>query len=81
MAAAVLGPLPAACAVSPWEFIRAGGGAGWGELNDRAAEQQQQVRSVALQRAQKFRPADIPPEQTSRAAADAPRARLDGAHD
>ena len=52
-----------------------------GRKTDRAAEQQQPVRFVALQRAQKFRPSRLPPECTSCAAADAQRAHLDGAHD
>ena len=46
-------------------------------LHNRAAQQQQQVRSMALQRAQQFRPARLPPEQARQAAADATLARLD----
>ena len=51
------------------------------ELHNRAAEQQQPLRSMALQRAQQFRPARLPPEQARHAAADATLARLDGVRD
>ena len=52
-----------------------------GEIHNRAAEQQQPVRFIALHRAQQCRPADLSPELTSYAAVGVSRARLHTAPD
>jgi len=56
-------------------------GRGWGELHDRAADQQQPLRFKAPRHAQKFRPVDLPPQPTSCAAVGASQAAMDAAPD